>query len=267
LPKKIRPHESGASNQCVHLLAEHGVLGLEIAPSRIWAEPDKVTPAAANAFKDLISTFGLSVVAFQAILFGRPELTIFDAQFREKTLHYLKRQCDLAADLGAKALIFGSPKNRLKGNLPLETAFQLAQDFFAELGQHCTQRGVHVCLEPNPPAYGADFLNTVEETSKLVTAVDSMGIRLHFDTGGMYLAGEDAATMIRQYAPLAVHFHASEPHLQSFAAPMAEHAPSAEALRQVGFNGYVSIEMRAMADGLNSVSQAIDFISRIYGDA
>lgn len=249
------------------LLAERDVLGLEIAPSRIWAEPDKVTSAAASAFKVLISSFGLSVVAFQAILFGQPELTIFDARVREKTLDYLKRQCDLAEELGAKALVFGSPKNRLRGDLPPETAFQLALDFFAELGRYADRRGVHVCLEPNPPAYGADFLTTVEETSRLVAAVDLMGIRLHFDTGGMHLSGEDAVGMIQRYATLAVHFHASEPHLQSFAAPGAEHAASAAALRQVGFSGFVSIEMRTMADGLDSVSQAIDFISRIYGDA
>ena len=94
-----------------------------------------------------------------------------------------------------------------------------------------------------------------------------MGIRLHFDTGGMHLSGEDAFGMIQRYAGLALHFHASEPHLQAFAAPVAEHAASAEALRQVGYNGYVSIEMRAMADGLNSISQAIDFISLVYGDS
>jgi D-psicose/D-tagatose/L-ribulose 3-epimerase len=250
-----------------HLLAERGVSGLEIAPSRIWTEPDKVTSAAASAFKVLISSFGLSVVAFQAILFGQPKLSIFDTQVRGETLDYLKRQCDLAAELGAKALVFGSPKNRLRGDLPPETAFKMALDFFAELGRYADRRGVHVCLEPNPPAYGADFLTTVEETSRLVAAVDLMGIRLHFDTGGMHLSGEDAAGMIQRYATLAVHFHASEPHLQSFAAPVAEHAASADALRQVGFKGYVSIEMRAMADGLNSVSQAIDFISSIYDDA
>jgi D-psicose/D-tagatose/L-ribulose 3-epimerase len=249
------------------LLAERGVLGLEIAPSRIWAEPDKVTSAAASAFRVLISSFGLSVVAFQAILFGQPELTIFDARVRGKTLDYLKRQCDLAARLGVKALVFGSPKNRLRGDLPPETVFKMALDFFAELGRYADRLGVHVCLEPNPPDYGADFLTTIEETIRLVAAVDSMGIRLHFDTGGMHLSGEDAAGMIQRYASLAIHFHASEPYLQSFAAPVAEHAASAAALRQVGFKGYVSMEMRAMTDGLSSVSHAIDFISRIYGDA
>lgn len=248
------------------LMAERGISGLEIAPTRIWSEPDRVTGVAASAFKNHLSLFGLSVVAFQAIFFGQPDLTIFDAQVREKTLDYLKKQCDLAAELGAKALVFGSPKNRLRGDLSPGTAFKIALDFFAELGRHADRRGVHVCLEPNPPAYGADFLTTVEETGRLVAAVDLKGIRLHFDTGGMHLSGEDAAGMIQRYARLAVHFHASEPYLQSFAAPVAEHAASAAALRQVGFSGFVSIEMRAMADGLNSVSQAIDFISRIYGD-
>jgi sugar phosphate isomerase/epimerase len=249
------------------LLAERGVLGLEIAPTRIWSEPNKITVAAASSFKTQLSFFGLSVVAFQALLFGQPQLTIFDLHVRDETLDYLKRQCDLAAELGAKVLVFGSPKNRLRGDLSPETAFKIALDFFAELGRHADQRGVHVCLEPNPPAYGADFLTTIEETIRIVTAINLKGIRLHFDTGGMYLSGEDAAGMIQRYATLAVHFHASEPHLQSFAAPVAEHVASSAALRQVEFKGYVSIEMRTMADGLEAVSQAIDFVSRVYGDA
>ena len=40
----------------------------------------------------------------------------------------------------------------------------MALDFFAELGRHADRRGVHVCLERNPPDYGADFLTTIEET-------------------------------------------------------------------------------------------------------
>ena len=84
----------------------------------------------------------------------------------------------------------------------------------------------------------------------------------------MYLSGEDAAGMIRRYArALAVHFHPSEPPSTIVPGASGRTRASANALRQVGFKGYVSIEMRAMADGLHSVSQAIDFISRIYGDA
>ena len=92
------------------LLADRGVPGLEIAPTRIWSEPDRVTGAAASAFKTHLSLFGLSVVALQALLFGQPQLTIFNVQVRDKTLEYLKRQCDLAAELGARARALHSPQ-------------------------------------------------------------------------------------------------------------------------------------------------------------
>lgn len=256
------PAEDGAAYR---LLAERGVGLLEIAPPRIWPQPEVATPAHAAAFRASLEPYGLSVVAFQALLFGRPELTLFDAAAQPRLLAHLCHLCDLAAELGATALVFGSPKNRLRGALSQAEALEQAREFFTQVGHHAVRRGVHVCLEPNPPQYGGDFLTGVEETAGLVRAVASPGIGLHFDTGGMALAQEDGPELLRRHLELAVHFHASQPMLEAFDQPRADHPGCAAALRAASYQGAVSIEMKAAPQGLAAVATAIDYVTRTYG--
>jgi D-psicose/D-tagatose/L-ribulose 3-epimerase len=55
------------------------------------------------------------VFAAQALLFGRRDLTLFDdADTRQRTLDYLCIMVRVCARLGARALVFGSPKNAIE---------------------------------------------------------------------------------------------------------------------------------------------------------
>ncbi|NBK98115.1 MAG: DUF1967 domain-containing protein [Erysipelotrichia bacterium] len=51
-------------------------------------------------------------------------------------LVYLKKIIDLAQKLDVKVLVFGSPKNRFIGNMDRNEAYQIAIEFFKELGDY-----------------------------------------------------------------------------------------------------------------------------------
>ena len=51
-------------------------------------------------------------------------------------------------------------------------------------------RGGCFCIEPNPTAYGCDYVTTAAEGLDLVSRVDQPGFGLHLDAGGMTLAGD-----------------------------------------------------------------------------
>jgi sugar phosphate isomerase/epimerase len=246
------------------LLQTKGVRGLEIAPTRIWPDLSVAHGPSAKALLSQLKGHGLTPIGFQALLFGRPDLDIFSPTSSEQCLAYLGRVLGLAASLDARALVFGSPKNRRRGTLGNDEAFELATCFFRALGDMAVARGLFVCLEPNPKEYGCDFICTVEEGARLVREVNSPGFKLHFDTGGMALNGEDAAAAIGQHIELAVSFHVSEPFLGGFAEPKADHARAASALRAANYTGTVSIEMKALDDNLASVAGAIDYVRRVY---
>ena len=121
-----------------------------------------------------------------------------------------------------------------------------------------------MCIEPNPRGYGCDFITTVDEAAELVRAVDSPGFRLHGDSGELLMNDEDVERVFGEHGSLLGHFHISEPFLGGFAAPQKAHRRIAEALRGCGYDGVVSIEMKAQASGLAAVTEALRFARGTY---
>src|SRR6185437_14047549 len=115
--------------------------------------------------------------------------------------------------LGAHVLVFGSPKNRLRGDLPLDSAISIACDFFQELGDAAASHGVSLCIEANPAAYGCDFVTTTAEAADLCRRVNHPAIRVNGDLGGMTMSGETPAQALENAGSYIGHFHASEPQL------------------------------------------------------
>jgi sugar phosphate isomerase/epimerase len=258
--------------EVAEILRDNGLSGVEIAPTRIWPHPLEADPRQANAYRRDWERRGFPIVALQALLFGQDHLRLFEmgAKGRAEMLAYLEGIIELGARLGAQALVFGSPKARRREELGVEEARRIAADFFRDVGEAAARHDLCLCIEANPPDYGADFVLNAKEATDLVAAVDHQGFRLHLDTACMHLAGDDPAVAISTGAPVLRHFHVSEPNL----APVGEsssdvdHERGADALRACDYNGYVSVEMRAVPeDGqLHSIQTAASFVRRVYGE-
>src|SRR5687768_2716780 len=89
------------------LLSELGLCGVEIAPTKVWPDPLSASDAAIDAYRGFWESRGIAIVAVQALLFGRPDLTVFaSAETRDRMLIYLRGVLRLAARLGAGAAVF-----------------------------------------------------------------------------------------------------------------------------------------------------------------
>jgi len=180
----------------------------------------------------------------QALLFGRGDLVLFgDAAGRRRLTDYLAAIIDLAAGLGATRLVFGSPKNRRRGSLGIVQAEAIAIPFFRELGRRAADRGVWILIEPNPSDYGCDFLVASRQVIEFVGRAGQDGLGVHLDSGAMAIGREVPAEIVAAAGPRWRHVHASEPGLVPLGTGGADHAALAEALRAVGYDGFVSIEM------------------------
>lgn len=252
----------------IRLMQQHHISGIEIAPTKIWTNVESVTPADLHAQKEIWRSRSVSIVALQSLLFGHPELTLFENDVtRQRTTEYLKATIDIASGVGATALVFGSPRNRKRDTLPLETAFSIAVDFFSELGEYAAKRNTVFCIEPNPSAYGCDFICNSSEARALVKAVSCAGFRMHLDAGILTMNEENIEFEIEQSAPWLHHFHISDPQLGVIGTGITDHARIAKALRDVGYSGWVSIEMRNgwTTPNTTSVSQALENSMKWYG--
>lgn len=234
------------------LLAESGVAGLEIAPGLAFA--DQVDPfvpsgAAVRAWREDLDRHGLSPVSMQSLLFGVSGAALFGSGTERAAFEEgIGRAVDLGERLGCRNLVLGSPTARcVPDGMTRTEADGVATDVLGRLGDRCRAAGITLALEPNPAAYGTNFLNTLAETTALVRAIGHPAVTVNFDIGALRLNGETEVALAA--LPLDVahlsHVHISEPLLAPAPSDAETLAPILSALDRAGYSGWVSIEMRA----------------------
>lgn len=251
-------------------LRELGIKHVEIAPTKTWADPTSITFEQAREYVDWWSRYDITISAFQSMLFARPDLKLFESDTnRQETIEYMARFLELAGTMNASKLVFGSPKNRQRGGMSIEKASQVASAFFGELGDVALKNNVILCLEPNARQYNCDFITNATEGSHFVRQVNNHGFGLHLDTACMALAGDDFGASIRESKDILEHFHISVPMLaQVGSRDGVNHQSAAEALREIGYDKFISIEMRPGEVGTNAarVEEAVKFVQKMYLD-
>src|SRR5882672_6676734 len=195
------------------MLRRRGIDAVEVAPSKGGPRPAELTRDELLRYRAFWAEAGIEIVACQALLFGTNDLALFgsDAQ-RDALFEYLAQIVRLGGTLGARALVFGSPGHRKRGALGLERASELAAPFFRRLGAVAVAANTCLCIEPNPPEYGCDWITNVAQARALVDLVSHEGFGLHLDAAAIHMAGEDESAITGNTGRIR-HFHASQPQL------------------------------------------------------
>lgn len=191
-------------------LASSGVKQIDIAPSKYFQDLDNIRSLDVSSLIQFWGRYDISIVGMQSLFFALPDINLFSGT---EHVDFMRRRfrklCTLGEELGGVKLVFGSPKNRIIGNIHYNIAFDLACKFFNEVGDFAYNSGCQVCLETNPVEYGGDFMVTPEETAKVVSHVNNQGIKMQLDTGAMLMT-ED----FRLFDDIVGHIHLSEPWLK-----------------------------------------------------
>jgi D-psicose/D-tagatose/L-ribulose 3-epimerase len=248
------------------LLPTLGVRGIEVAPTRLFPDPLAASDADIDAVRQFWQAHGIDIVAAQSLLFGRPDLTLFESEEKRRETHaYLAQIIQLCAKLGAGPLVFGSPKNRRRGDMPHDDAMRIAVEFFDDLADIAQAEDTVIVFEANPTQYGADFCTTAADAITLVSEVNHPAFRLHLDTACMTLAGDPHAETFAAW-PLLSHVHISAPNLAPPSPTDAvDHQAFAKHLRAVRPSGWVSLEMRASQPfDLDAFAATITFVKETY---
>ena len=248
------------------ILRQNGFAGIEVAPTKCWPDWQGAGPDSAGRLRAALRQDGFAVPAMQALLFGMPQLKVFGTAAEQAALvEHIAMVAGLAAALGAGTLVFGSPRNRDRGELDPDAASAQALHVFRAMGEACHAQGVWLGIEANPAQYGCNFLTGWRDAAAFVRLCAHPGVRLHLDAACTYMAGDDVAEAVEQSADILVHVHISEPELGLFAGPVADHARLAAALRQVDYQGWCSLEMRRAEPPLPAIETAARFAREHYG--
>ena len=151
-------------------ITAHGFTGLEIAPTRIFPDKPYEHLAKARIFADTLGKkFGLAVSSLQSIWYGRNESMFGPDTARETLIEYTQKAVLFAEVIGCGNLVFGSPKNRA---IPGDKYIPSAVDFFQKIGEFAHQHGAVIAIEPNPPYYNTNFINTTDEAFAFCRQID-----------------------------------------------------------------------------------------------
>lgn len=246
----------------VRTLLDLGVDGVELAPTMVWpAAPDvplDEVRGEGRAWRDA----GLEVAAVQSLLYGHPEMQLL-ADDTGDIVRHLGSMIEVAGALGARAAVFGSPRNRLRGSMSIAAAHERAAERLAQLVPALRDEGVVLTLEPNAPQYGADYLVEYADCVALAEMIDSPWIAPQIDTGCLTMVGADIVADIRSRTP--AHVHLSAPDL---AAPPAgiDHEQLARTLTEQGYDGWVTLEMRQpQTDSTDVFAASVELLVSAYG--
>ena len=235
------------------LLERHGVTALEIAPGLFFhAAADPFTPdedQASAAFAE-IQPAGLRIVSMQSLLFGVSGAALFgNSDERSRFDAAIRRAIDLAGRFDIPNLVFGSPRQRIvPETMTAAHANEVAITVFRTLGDAAQAAGCAIAIEPNPAAYGTNFLTRTQEALAFAASVDHPAIGLNLDVGALLMNGEfdDLEPLVAAAAGRIAHVHLSEPHL----APAPERTETAawvlRTVRAIGYDRWFSIEMKTV---------------------
>lgn len=253
--------------QISELLSKYQVDAIDIAPGKYFPDPAKATDQDIAKVKAYWAEKGIEITGMQSLLFGTQGLNVFGSkQSQQAMLDHLNEVALIAKGLGAKRLVFGSPKNRDREGLTDEQTLIIAKDFFTKLGNIADEYGVIFCLEPNPTCYGANFMTTAEETFEAVSAINHPAIKMQLDTGAITINQERMPDVLAYSLNQIGHFHISEPGLAVVGDSNADHDAYASAIKARLNNVLVTIEMVATQDEphLTSIERALAFVTQTY---
>lgn len=256
--------------QVAGLLRAHRVDAIDIAPGKYFPSPSQAGDAEIADVRRRWADRGVEITGMQALLFGTTGFNVFGpAASQDGMLGHLAAVCRIGGVLGARRLVFGSPRNRDRVGLSDDEAAEAAVPFFRRLGDIAAGEGVVVCLEPNPPCYGANFMTTSAETARIVAAVAHPAVRMQLDTGALAINGENAAEVVASYHGLIGHIHASEPDLVPLGDADADHDGVYRAVSRHLPDHVVTIEMVATKSEshLASIDRALGAAVRHYRPA
>ncbi len=253
--------------EIARLLNKCNIDAIDIAPSKYFSNLKSATQSEINGIKKWWSARGIEIIGMQALMYGTNGLNLFGSQeIQTNMLEHLATVCRIGATLGARWLVFGSPKNRDRANLSDDQAEDIALAFFQRLGEIAESYGVTICLEPNPPVYGANFLTNTVDTLRFVKKTSHQAIRMQLDTGAITLNNENSEEVIKGCAEFVGHIHASEPNLVPLGDTETRHQDLALSIHRYLHEKVVSIEMLATKNEshISSIERALTIAKRYY---
>lgn len=242
-----------------------GYDGVEIAPVTLTDDPTALTSSQTAAWRRAAAEAGLPITSLHYLLRAPAGLSITaeDAAVRRRTVDVMRALCALAGELGARALVHGSPDQRVLAAGEEDDGRKRGIECFAAVADAAAQAGVVYCIEPLARNQTA-FVNTIEEAAAIVHAIGSPAVRTMIDCSSAGQTEElPVAELVRRWVPTGLigHVHFNDPNRRGPGEGAMAFAPILAALEASNYAGNSAVEpFIYQPDGPSCAARAIGYL-------
>jgi sugar phosphate isomerase/epimerase len=254
-------------SEAVRRLAAIGYVGVEIMADVPHAWPACLLEEQKQAIRDSLKKHHLAISNINAFMmnaisdprqkYWHPSWIEPDRHYRQVRIDHTKRALTLAKELGSPC-ITTEPGGPVEKGGSWSAALKLFVEMLKPVLEHAENEGVLLLIEPEPDL----LIETADQFLELMQHLDSHAVGLNFDIGHAFCVGDDPAPTIRRLAPHIRHFH-----LEDIAATRVHHhlvpgegaidfAAVFQAMRAIGYNGWVTIELYPYVDDPDAAARA-----------
>ena len=222
-----------------------GYQGLELAPFTLKDDPRDLTLADAIRLTRIAKSFGLEIIGLHWLLTKPSWLSITtpDAMLRKDALKFGRQMASFCGALGGKVMVWGSPKARnLLPEWNVADSWKRAVELVHGVAEVAGQNGASLAMEPLGRKE-TNFMTTAEEGIAFCKEVDHPACKLHLDVKAMSDESKSIPDIIRDSKEWFIHFHTNDPNLLGPGMGEVKYEPIIAALREVGYDGWLSTEV------------------------
>jgi D-psicose/D-tagatose/L-ribulose 3-epimerase len=166
-----------------------------------------------------------------------------DSSIRDKAVEQVKENIAATAECGGKVIAgpLYSPVGYLAGRRRSQDEWKRGVDCWQRLGQTLTSHGVTAAIEPLN-RFETFFLNTAEDSARFCDEINHPNVGILFDTFHANIEEKDIAAGYRRVGRHLKHVHTCENDRGTPGSGHIEWHPVFEAIRDIGYDGWLTIE-------------------------
>ena len=183
-------------------------------------------------------------------------LTDPNPDIRRQAREFIAEIIYKAGSFRAPAII-GSMQGRWDADTGREQALEWLREALAELAPMAAKQELPLLLEPLN-RYETNMLNRVGESLEFLGSVGSDNVKLLCDLFHMNIEEANPAEALRLAGPKVGHVHFADSNRQAIGSGHTEMAPIVAALRDIGYDGYISGEILPLPDSESAARRTIE---------
>jgi sugar phosphate isomerase/epimerase len=205
--------------------------------------PPSAAAVDVNALRRLLDETGLRLAALgtgAGWVLQRLTLCCPELGKRAAAREFIRSVIDVAGQFHASAII-GSMQGRHGEGVSKTMALSCLGEGLNDLGAHAKKYGVPLFFEPLN-RYETNLINTVADGVQLLASLATDNVRLLTDLFHMNIEETDLAAALRSGGRHVGHVHFVDSNRRPAGCGHTDFTPIAAALRDIGYEGYVSAE-------------------------